>query len=52
MSTKAAILVFLALALASCQSAPPPAADTKPVTYGDWTVKTGGYVRAESGVVR
>jgi hypothetical protein len=45
-------LLVVALALAACQSTPPPAADAKAVTYGDWTVKTGGYVRAETGVVK
>lgn len=45
-------VVLVTLALAACQSTPPPAADAKAVTYGDWTVRTGGYVRAESGVVK
>jgi hypothetical protein len=49
---KAAVLLLITLALTACQSAPPHAADTKPVTYGDWTVRQGGYVRVESGVVR
>ena len=44
-------VLLLAFALVSCQSTPPPAADAKAVTYGDWTVKTGGYVRAEAGAV-
>lgn len=47
-----AALVFVAFALAGCQSAAPPATDSgKPVSYGDWTVKQGGYVRVESAVV-
>ncbi len=46
---RAALLLFLALALAACQTAPPPTEDAKAVTYGDWTVRTSGYVRAESG---
>jgi hypothetical protein len=49
---RAALILLLTLALASCQTAPPPAAEAKPATYGDWTVKTSGYVRAESGVVK
>ena len=52
MKLRAAVILLLALALASCQTAPPPVPDAKPATYGDWTVKTGGYVRAESGVVK
>ncbi len=51
----AAALLLMALALAACQSsAPPPAADADAgaVTYGDWTVKQGGYVRVESGIVK
>jgi hypothetical protein len=47
-----ALLVLAALALAACQSTPPPAADEKAVTIGDWTVRTGGYVRAEGGIVK
>jgi len=47
------VLLLMALALAACQSsAPPPAADAGAVTYGDWTVKQGGYVRVESGIVK
>jgi hypothetical protein len=46
-------MLLLLLALAACQSAAPPAADdAKPMTYGDWTVKQGGYVRVEAGAVR
>jgi hypothetical protein len=40
------------LILTACQTAPPPVADDNTVTVGDWTVTTGGYVRAETGVVR
>jgi starvation-inducible outer membrane lipoprotein len=47
---RAAILA-MAVLLTACQSAPPPAADGKAMTVGDWTVRTGGYVRAETGVV-
>ena len=51
-----ALLTILALTatllLAACQSAPPPAAEGQPVTYGDWTVRQGGYVRVEGGVVK
>lgn len=52
MKISAAIFLLLSLALAACQSAPPLAADAKAVTYGDWTVKTSGYVRAETEVVK
>jgi hypothetical protein len=47
-----ALAALAALALAACQTSPPPAANAKPVTYGDWTVKTSGYVRAETGIVK
>jgi len=46
-----AVLAIVALSLAACQTAP-PAAEGKPATYGDWTVKTSGYVRAETAVVK
>jgi hypothetical protein len=49
---RAAAFVFAALLLAACQSTPPRAQDNKAVTYGEWTVRTGGYVRAEAEVVR
>jgi len=49
---KASALLVVALLLAGCQSTPPPAQDSKAVTYGAWTVRTGGYVRAESEVVK
>lgn len=50
MFVRAVILSLVAL-LVACQSAPPPAADGKAMTVGNWTVKTSGYVRAEAGVV-
>ncbi len=43
----AVALLLLSSALASCQSAPPPGADTKAVTVGGWSVKTSGYVRED-----
>jgi hypothetical protein len=46
-----AVILSLAAFLAACQSTPPPLADGKAMTVGDWTVRTGGYVRAEAGVV-
>ena len=47
-----ASLLFFAVLLAACQSTQTaPVADAKPVTYGDWTVKTSGYVRVDTGVV-
>jgi hypothetical protein len=46
-----AAILSLAVILAACQSAPPAADSGKAVTVGDWTVKTSGYVRAETGVV-
>ena len=50
---KQLVVLALTLLLAACQSAPPPpAADAKPVTYGDWTVRQGGYVRVEAGTLR
>ena len=54
MRLKAILLAALAaLSLAACQTAPPaPTAAAKPVTYGEWTVKTSGYVRAEAAIVR
>jgi hypothetical protein len=52
MKLSAAVFLLFSLALAACQSAPPPAADAKAVTYGNWSVKTSGYVRAETGVVK
>lgn len=51
MSLRSAALLVVALALAACQSAPPPPTDGKSMTIGDWTVRSGGYVRAEAGVV-
>ena len=47
-------MVLCGIVLAGCQSTtPPPAADdAKPMTYGDWTVRTGGYVRADAAMVR
>lgn len=51
-----ALLTILALTaslvLAACQSVPPPASDDKAMTVGDWTVRQGGYVRVETGVVK
>jgi len=47
-----AALLLVALLLAACQSTTPPAQDDKAVTYGAWTVRTGGYVRAEGEVVK
>jgi hypothetical protein len=44
-------LALIALLLAACQSAPPVAPQSGATTVGDWTVRTGGYVRVESGVV-
>jgi hypothetical protein len=50
---RVATFLLVTLALAACQSTPPPPApEGEAVTIGDWTVRTGGYVRAETGVVR
>ena len=49
---KSSALLVVALFLAACQSTPPPSQDSKAVTYGAWTVQTGGYVRAEGQVAK
>ena len=49
---RAAVFILVTLLLAGCQSTPPPAQDSKAATYGAWTVRTGGYVRAEGEVVK
>ena len=50
-ASKASLLLLTVLVLGACQSTPPPAPEEKAATWGDWTVRTGGYVRAEAAVV-
>jgi hypothetical protein len=44
-------LFLAALLLAGCQAVPPAASDDGATTVGNMTVRTGGYVRVDSGIV-
>jgi hypothetical protein len=44
-------MLLATIFVAACQSTPPPASREGAVTIGDWTVRTSGYVSAETGVV-
>jgi hypothetical protein len=44
-------LVASMLLLAACQAVPPAASDDGATTVGNMTVRTGGYVRVDSGIV-
>jgi hypothetical protein len=44
-------LFLAALLLAGCQAVPPAASDDGATTLGNMTVRTGGYVRVDSGIV-